>query len=302
MASKRDESARELQPPAPPIPAYERRRPVKGDLVMIGGHEEKKGDRIILREVARRVDGGALVIATVGSNEADALADEYERVFRALGVRHVRHLRAETREQVLDDPPLGKLDDARVIFFTGGAQMKITTTLGGTVLCDRIRKIYEEGGTIAGTSAGASVMSETMLVSGNGDETHTIGGQLSMAPGLGLLQDVIVDQHFSERGRIGRLLGAVAQNPRLLGVGLDENTAIVVERERHMLVLGTGAAYVLDAASVSYTNLSDEQEQRAMSVFDVRLHVLSQGDRYDLASRTPTAEFAAQVEKELLGR
>ena len=155
------------------------------------------------------------------------------------------------------------------------------------MLCDAIRKSYESGVTLAGTSAGTSCMSETMLVGGSGDESHKVGGALLMAPGLGLMTNVIIDQHFAERGRIGRLLGAVAQNPRILGVGIDEDTAIIVNDGRFR-VFGSGAVYVIDAISESYTNVSEEEPEKTMSVFDVRLHILSAGDSFDLATRRPS--------------
>jgi cyanophycinase len=124
------------------------------------------------------------------------------------------------------------VEQAGAIFFTGGDQLQLTSQLGGTPHCDHIQAFYyQRGGVIAGTSAGASVICETMLVSGNGEDSLKIGDTLRMAPGLGFVKDMIIDQHFAERGRIGRLLTAVAQNPRLLGVGIDEDMAILVEGE-----------------------------------------------------------------------
>jgi cyanophycinase len=175
---------------------------------------------------------------------------------------------------------------AKVIFFSSGDQVRITSRLGGTVLCDAIRKLYDSGVTLAGTSAGTSCMSETMLVGGSGEESHKVGAALLMAPGLGLMTNVIIDQHFAERGRIGRLLGAVAQNPRILGVGIDEDTAIIVNEGRFR-VFGSGAVYVIDAISESYTNVSEEEPDRTMSIFDVRLHILAANDSFDLATRRP---------------
>src|SRR3954453_21824647 len=249
----------------------------KGSLVIIGGHEEKEGQAIILREVARRAGNGKLVGATLASQEPEAMWRDYQRAFTELGVRRLEHLDVSNREALLRNPRPEILEDASVVFFTGGGQLRITTLFGGTELCERIQEFYRRGGTLAGTSAGASVMSDTMLVSGDGEESHRIGSTLQMAPGLGYIKDVIVDQHFAERGRIGRLIGAVAQNPRFLGVGLDENTAIVVESEVRFRVIGEGAVYVVDGRGVTSTNLTDEDPERAMSIFNVGLHVLSQG-------------------------
>jgi cyanophycinase len=269
-------------------------------LIIVGGHEDKKGDKLILKEIAQRVGRGKLVVTTVASNDARELGEEYERLFRGLGVRHVHKLDIETREDALSEKSVRVLDDASVLFFTGGDQLKITSQLGSSPVCERIQEIYERGGTIAGTSAGASVMTETMIVGGTGESTYRIGEGLHLAPGLGLLQGVIVDQHFAERGRIGRLLGAVAQNPRILGVGVDENTAVIIERDSTFKILGEGGVYVVDAAEMSYSNIAEEDSGRALSAFDVRLHSLSQGDTFDCTTRRPTPHMADVMEEELL--
>ena len=266
-----------------------------GTLIIIGGHEDKEGDRLILREVARRVGSGTLVVATVASSVQSEMFEQYEPVFRALGVRHIHRLSIETREEAFSDRAIGAFDGATAVFFTGGDQLKITSQLGDSPVYDRIRRIYQEGGLVVGTSAGASVMSETMLVAGSGDDSYKIGDALHMAPGFGLIQDVLVDQHFAERGRMGRLMGAVAQNPRMLGVGIDENTAIVVDDQRAFEVIGEGAVYVLDGSGVSYSNLTDEEKDRTLSIFGVQVHVLSMGDTFDLSLRQPEARPAEAV-------
>lgn len=138
----------------------------------------------------------------------------------------------------------------------------------------------------AGTSAGASAVPETMVYAGGGDESQTIPA-LRLAPGLGLLRGVVIDVHFAERGRLGRLLGAVAQNPKNLGIGIDEDTAIVVSNDELFQVLGTGAVYVLDGEQIAYSNLSEESAQGVLSVFGTRLHVLADGDGFDLVRRLP---------------
>jgi cyanophycinase len=271
----------------------------KGTLIIIGGHEDKDGDALILKAVAERAKGGKLVVATLATREPEEMFRDYHKAFTALGVEHIEHLNVSDREALLRNPPLDLIDDASVVFFTGGGQLRITTQFGGTPICERIQQFYEEGGTIAGTSAGASVMSDTMLVSGDADSSHRVGANLMMAPGLGYLKDVIIDQHFAERGRIGRLLGAVAQNPRLLGLGLDENTAIVVEQARRFKVVGEGATYVVDGKGVTSTNISEADKDRTLSIFNVRLHLLSQGDEFDLLSREPVSGSAEAVEQEL---
>jgi cyanophycinase len=262
----------------------------KGTLLIIGGHEDKTGDKIILREFVRLARSGTLVVATLASKNAGAeLWENYRRVFTEFGVKQSMHLDVESREDARDTTRMDMIEQADAIFFTGGDQLQLTSQLGGTPLCEHIQAFYyERGGLIAGTSAGASVMCETMLVSGKGDESHKVGDTLRMAPGLGFVKDMIIDQHFAERGRIGRLLAAVAQNPRILGVGIDEDTAILVEGEECFQVLGSGAVYVVDGRNVTETNISQTNSDRTLSIFDVQLHLLSQGDTFDLRARQPT--------------
>jgi cyanophycinase len=274
----------------------------KGTLIIIGGHEEREGEAVILRAVAERAKRGKLVVATLATEEPEETYREYHKVFTALGVKQMVHLDVSGREDLLQNPRAELMEGASVVFFTGGGQLRITTQFGGTRLCEQIQEFYRKGGTIAGTSAGASVMSDTMLVSGDADSSHRVGANLLMAPGLGYIRDVIIDQHFAERGRIGRLLGAVAQNPRFLGVGLDENTAIVVEKENRVRVLGAGAVYIVDGREVTCTNMTDEDQDRTLSIFNVRLHLLSQGDEFDLWSREPVGGKPEKVERELLPR
>lgn len=261
----------------------------KGTLIIIGGGERKdEEERIILKEVARQADGGSLVVITVATEEPEETWKEYQTIFRKLGVKKVKHLDVRLREEATLPENVGLLDDAKVVFFTGGDQLKITSQLGDSPVYQRIEQIYAAGGTIAGTSAGASVMSETMLISGDGEKSHKVGEVLGMAPGLGLIQDVVVDQHFAERGRLGRLLAAVAQNPRQLGLGIDENTAVVVEGDR-LRVIGQGAVHVLDGSESTYSNLGEGREDRekTMAVFDIKLHLLSEGNEFDLEERRP---------------
>ena len=259
----------------------------KGTLIIIGGHEDRdpEGDRKILKEVARRVRGGKLVLATVASHQPEGYFDDYEKAFADLGLGELVELYVEDRTEAGDREKLKVIDDAAGIFFSGGDQLRITSQIGDTGIDAKVRALYERGGVIAGTSAGASAMSETMLVRGTSSETHRIG-DLHMAPGLGLIRDVIIDQHFAERGRFGRLLGAVAHNPRVLGFGIDEDTAAIVEGGE-LTVIGSGAVYVVDGETVTHSNLAEADLDRVLSMHDVRVHVLGTGDRFDIGRRRP---------------
>jgi len=256
-------------------------------LIVIGGREDKVGDKLILSEVAKRIGSGKLVIAAVASKDPGPLFDEYDRVFRSVGVKHVAKLEIHDRSEANDESKIHALDDAAGVFFTGGDQLRITSQLGDTRVHRRIKEIYESYGLIAGTSAGASVMCETMIVSSGNPDSHKVRDSIKLAPGFGLLGGMIIDQHFSERSRMVRLLGSIAQNPKNLGLGIDEQTAIIIEGERTFYVLGSGAVYVIDGGGISFSNIAEEEINKTVSMYDVRLHVLSQGDKFNLPSRRP---------------
>ncbi|HEX8463299.1 MAG TPA: cyanophycinase [Abditibacterium sp.] len=260
-------------------------------LIIIGGGEDKKGEKKILREVARRVGEGRLVVTTVASHEPEGYFSGYEQAFGGLDFKNLVELEIRSRAESSEPEKLAILDGATGVFFSGGDQLKITSQIGDTPVFNRLCEIYQSGGLLAGTSAGASVMCETMLVKGSGRETHRIG-DLHMAPGLGFIRDVIIDQHFAERGRIGRLLGAIAHNPAKLGIGIDEDTAIVVENESRFEVIGTGGVYVADAGDISYSNIAEGYRNETLSIHDVHLHILSAGDSFDLQTRRPTPASA----------
>jgi cyanophycinase len=257
-----------------------------GPLIIIGGGEDKEGERTILREVAKEVDGGKLVIATVASHEPEGYFEAYQRAFADLGVTDLVELYVKDRAETLDPDKLSVLDGAAGVFFSGGDQLRISSQIGDTPIEQRVRAIHERGGLLAGTSAGASVMSETMLVKGTSGESYKIG-DLHMAPGLGLVRNMIIDQHFAERGRFGRLFGAVAHNPRELGIGIDEDTALLFKDNRFE-VIGNGCVYVVDGAGVTHSNIAEAEPERSLSMYDVRLHVLSAGNGFDVAKRRPT--------------
>lgn len=259
-----------------------------GTLIIIGGHEDHDGERVILKEVASHIRDGKLVLATIASHEPDGYLEKYQVTFAELGVPHVTELYVDGRAEAGRDETLEMLKDVNAIFFSGGDQLRITSQIGDTRIYERVHEIYRSGGLVAGTSAGASAMSETMLVRGRSAASFRIG-DLHMAAGLGLLPNVIIDQHFAERGRIGRLIGAVSQNPRVLGIGIDENTAIVVERQKFK-VIGSGAVYLVDGGGVTRSNIAEAASDQALSIYDLRVHVLSSGDIFDLETRRPAHE------------
>jgi cyanophycinase len=256
-------------------------------LIIIGGHEDKEDSKDILKMIADEVDYGKICIITTASDVEGDVFKTYKKVFNSLGVKQITHLHMKERTEREIALSLNALKGVKGIFFTGGDQLKITTRLGGTVVYDKILELYHQGVLLAGTSAGASVMSDTMLVGGSSNSSYRIAAGLEMVPGLGVIQDMIIDQHFAERGRIGRLLGAVSHNPKNLGIGIDENTCIIVKNSHEFSVFGEGGVYVLDGSQVSDTNISESLEDKTLSAFNFKVHLLSEGDKFIINQRTP---------------
>jgi cyanophycinase len=257
-----------------------------GTLVIIGGHEDRKEEKKILSEVVERGGRRRIVLVGTASEDPKSLFEEYQKAFHDLGVRDIVTIGVTSREEYLREEAAEPLKHASVVFFTGGDQLRLTSQLGDTPVYQGIKRIYADGGVIAGTSAGASVLCDTMLVFGESASSPRVGEAIRMAPGFGLIKHVIIDQHFAERGRMGRLLAAVAQNPASLGLGIDENTAVVAERQRFE-VIGAGGVYAVDASGVTYSSVAEKKEDMPVSLHDVKVHLLAPGDRFDLKARRP---------------
>lgn len=261
----------------------------KHKLVIIGGAEDKKGSKIILRDVCNLInkEKDEILVATVASEVQDLVSGDYRKVFREIGVKNIKFLNIESRIESYQKENLDKVKSSKLIFFTGGDQLRITSLIGGTPLQVELMKSKDK--IIVGTSAGASVMSGTMIVGGDDQKAPKSKG-VSMSPGLGLIKDVIIDQHFSQRGRIGRLISAISGNPTTLGIGIDENTAIIVDEKRKIKAIGDGAVYIIDGSNITYSNIWEKEESRTFSIFNIRLHVLNSGDSFDLEKRVPFEE------------
>ncbi len=254
-------------------------------LLVIGGAEDKLGRARVLRRFVRLAGGASARIAVLptASSLPDDMVAMYTQVLRRIGVASVRAVAPEHRLQC-DDPALtAVLEDATGIFMTGGNQLKLAQVVTGTPVGRAIHDAYARGCVVAGTSAGASIMSSHMI--SMGDEGVTPRQRASqLSAGLGLLPDVVVDQHFDQRGRYGRLLSLVAQSPALLGMGVDENTAALITDGHRLEVLGAGAVFLVDASRA----LSDAHEARqgaALLVSGAVVHCLPSGARFDLRTR-----------------
>ena len=264
---------------------------IKGDLIIIGGAEDKEYDKEILKKVCNSInkEKDIILVATIATEYPEEALNKYTKIFKELGVNNIEGLNIEKREDSLREENIKLIKEASLIFFTGGDQLRITSLIGGTAIYDVIKEASENGCIIVGTSAGASVMSDTMVVQGEDDESPR-KCTLKMAPGLGLVEGVMIDQHFAQRGRIGRLLTGIAQNPEVLGIGIDEDTAIVVRNNGDAQVIGNGAVYFLDARNITYSNVSEQNYDEVLSMFNVNLHVLKEGDRFNLLTKKPFEE------------
>ena len=209
--------------------------------------------------------------------------EQYDKAFADLGVEHCFHLGLESRQDANDEAKVRMVAEADGIFMTGGDQKRLLAIIGGTALDAAMHTALKvRGACIGGTSAGASAMSGHMLAQGKTDLLPEKGA-VSLAAGLGFLHRVVIDQHFSERQRLSRLLSVVAQNPYLQGIGIDEDTALVVERGRGIEVLGEGSVTVVDGRTMD-TNMADIRDHATPELIDVRLHLLPAGSRWYLPS------------------
>lgn len=257
----------------------------KGILVIIGGAEDKEGSSVILRQAPQMLrDGDLLTVLTTATEKPEESGRNYRQVFGRLGIKNIQVLDIGTRAAAEDAECCGKLAKSRAVFFTGGDQLRITSILGGTRAHAELKKIFDSGGVIMGTSAGASVMSSTMIVQGMDNEPAR-KCTLKMAPGLGFINGVIIDQHFDQRGRFGRLLCGVAENPDVLGIGIDEDTSIKLYPDFHFEVIGSNAVTVIDGNSIQSTNVSELRQNEILAIEGVTVHVLPQGYGFDLTKR-----------------
>jgi cyanophycinase len=263
----------------------------RGHLVIIGGAEDREDDKAVLSTVAELAGGkdGRIVVLTTASRQADEepevareFAELYERAFTGCGVGEVRTLHIHDRRGANEPEHATAVRAATGVFMTGGDQSRLVSILGGSAVHRAMRAGFARGGAcIAGTSAGASAMSRHMPLGGPSEPVAT-KGMLPVAPGLGFLRNVVLDQHFSQRGRLARLLSVCAQNPFLLGVGIDEDTGLVVQPGVRLEVVGSGGVTVLDGRDMVYTNFNEVGRGEALAITDVRLHLLPTGFRFDV--------------------
>jgi cyanophycinase len=261
----------------------------RGWIVPIGGAENKENDPRILQrfvDVSGGPDADIVVIPT--ASRAHETGSRYEQVFRELGAAHVSVMDFDTRRDCQEPSRLGRLERATGIFFTGGNQLRLTTLLGGTPVAKLIRARNAHGVTVGGTSAGAAILSEHMIAYGD-EGSSVISGSVRLAPGLGLTNRFVIDQHFRERDRFGRLLTALAYNPFAVGIGLDEDTAAFIGPNNLLEVEGSGGVTVVDASDMTYSSMDSIDEGQPLCMLGLKVHLLVAGATFNLHSRVASA-------------
>ncbi len=253
--------------------------------MIIGGAEDKLRDKVILSRFVRLAGGkqASIAVISTASSLGDAASQVYRQLFLTMGASKVTGLRPLTREEANDSGTAATVEGSTGIFLTGGNQLKLSSVIGGTKVQAALLRAHSAGVVIAGTSAGASAASTHMVAFGSSGATpkHRM---VQISAGLGLLKNVVIDQHFEQRTRLGRLLAVVAQSPSLVGLGLDEDTAAVVYEDETLEVLGRGAVTIVDGSRI-ITDSFHTKGHRPMMVSGAILHSLPGGYRFDLQER-----------------
>ena len=266
------------------MPSPELEPGTRGFIIPIGGAEDKMQDMAILSRFFDLSGGKKSKIAIIPTaSSLKDTGDRYQKIFKDMGGNAVV-LFIRDREDAGREDYLRELKDATGIFMTGGNQLRLSTILGGTPVATAIRRANAKGAHVAGTSAGAAFMSEHMIAFGSEGSTP-IAGKVTLAPGLGLTNRVIVDQHFRQRDRLGRLMTSLAYNPFVQGIGLDEDTAAFIGSDNIIRVVGAGALTIVDVSNLEYSSMAYADEGDPIELIGVRLHVLANGARYSLAQR-----------------
>ena len=275
----------------------------KGYLVSVGGAEDKGTDlergiiernRLnffelgILHNVINLVaaSGDPIVeVITTASQIPDEVAVNYEDAFRKLGCNTVGHLRIRNREDTGNPEYIRRLKECDCIMLSGGNQLRLSSIFGGTTFLEILRQRFEEEHfVIAGTSAGAMAMSNTMIYEGNAALAH-LKGEVKITTGLGFIQGVIIDTHFDKRGRFNRLAQAVAAQPGAIGIGLGEDTGMIVTEGHILTVIGSGCVTIIDGKFIDYNNIADIAFGSPIAVENLIVHLLSKGDSYNVKTR-----------------
>jgi cyanophycinase len=260
----------------------------KGVLIPIGGGEDKKEHKTVLTRVIEETGKKKprICVVTIATNLPKEVAADYRAAFKDLNIEKISLIHYDNRPEADSEANLKKVRECDAILFSGGNQLKLSSLLGGTKLIQLIKERYydEEQFVIAGTSAGAAAMSDTMIIAGSSADA-LIKGQLELTNGLDLINSVFIDTHFTERGRFGRVIQTVACNPGVLGVGLGEDTAVVIYRGEEMEVVGSGLVVIADGSQIVYTDLTEIENGQPMTIEGICMHILGPGKKFLISER-----------------
>jgi cyanophycinase len=270
----------------------------RGWIVPIGGAEEKHHDARILERFVDLCGGpdADIVVIPTASQLADT-GERYEKIFAELGAGRVSALDFDTRRDTQEHGRRERIEQASGIFFTGGNQLRIATLLGGTPIAQLVRARNAQGVHVGGTSAGAAILSEHMIASGEEGGSPTAGG-VRLAPGLGLTNRFVIDQHFRQRDRLGRLLAALAYNPFAVGIGLDEDTAAFIRPDNTLEVEGSGAVTVVDAGDLQFSSMDRAADGEPVCLLGLKVHILVAGATFNLQTRRASAGSLADSKRD----
>lgn len=274
----------------------------KGTLISVGGAEDKGTDLElgiiernnlnffeigILKNIVKEINNtdARIEIVTTASQIPDEVGENYRDAFSKLGCTNIGHMKIRNREDAMKPEYLERLKACDGIMFSGGNQLRLTSIFGGTEFLELLHYRYEnEPFIIAGTSAGAMAMSNTMIYQGNASNAH-LKGEVKITTGLAFIKDVIIDSHFNKRGRFSRLAQAVAANPSAIGIGLGEDTGVIIRNGCEMEAIGSGAVVIIDGRNIRHNNIADIEEGAPVSVENMIVHIMEKGNFYNSKTR-----------------
>ncbi|MBT1451281.1 cyanophycinase [Glaciecola sp. XM2] len=266
--------------PSPDIQGTQR-----GYVIPIGGAEEKLDNPEILAKFVELCGGEDAVITVIPTaSQLDDTGARYQKIFEDIGVKKTYSLPIVERSDAQNPEYVKTLEKSTGIFITGGNQLRLSTILGGTPIAKAVRQLNAKGVHYAGTSAGAAIVSQHMITGGNTGIVPTEDG-VNLAPGMGLINTIVVDQHFNQRNRLARLLSAVSYNPFLIGIGLDEDTAAFIDHNNVFTTVGSGAITVVDPSDIEHSSMAEARSGDALTLLNLKVHILAAGGRFDIGER-----------------
>lgn len=266
---------------------------IGSEILIIGGAEDKLNERHILRKFVELSGGinASILIVPVPSDFPLVTATLYRSLFENLGIKNISILESTSRQEIQKVDARDLMKSVTGVFLTGGDQLRLSALIGGTQFLTELKSKVRKGKLVlAGSSAGAACMSSTMIVRGE-PTVQPLRDSIRLSPGLGILKNIIIDQHFTQRARLTRLITAVSYNPSNLGIGIDENTAIHIRKDGELEVLGAGTVTVIDGSNITYNNIAEVHESDPFSIMGLQVNILSSGVRYNIYSRKPVKEI-----------